>query len=1134
MKLRRLKIHNIASIEDATIDFDSAPLEGCGVFLITGKTGAGKSTILDSICLALYGTTPRLANTRMQGEAAETDGSVTLKDPRQLMRRNCGECFVCLSFRGSNEIEYESTWSAARAHRKPGRRLQPKTWTLQNLKTGTSLTKDREIEAEIIRATGLDFKQFCRTVMLAQGDFTRFLNSPDNEKAEILEKITGAEIYRHISARIFQTTSEKKAELDEMARRSGDAAIMSDEEVAMRHSALEEMRGKLETVEKRCAETEDAINRLNTFEAMRNALETALKEAARAKERTTSEETSRMAETVELWNLSAEARSLMSKLSAVTGNRKRQEERLEALGSEWLGLSVCRESLKRDSIAARMELERIELIRTKEAPREKAYENAELTATLLRNADAARKRIATAENNIKKQRLRLEQELIPRASSLNEQKNRIALAAEAAANGLDSLRNILENSGLKEKRREKEATERRLADARLAAERFEALRVYEAMRQEEDLRISHNAETLGELKIRIAGLEKAGAECARIKEEKESELARQRDTVDKFAREMRRRLHPGDRCPVCGQTIESALPSDSELTALCAIAEAAAEKARSAFEDITRERLRMEAEAATLSRSIAEIRQRRQTDDGGAHIRRRAEEAWNKCFPSAADGSATEAIERLVSALEKRAAHLSEEISEGEKTEKDIAKRAREAEELLNRTHKAEMQATAAKKDIDDCRQSIEFEQRIIEEKQNDARTCMERAAEYLAGVALDPNPENHPLEAAARLQELAGEYRLLVSGHESLKERESQRAEQLARIEESLEGIDCFYGLTENDNQAEPIDAADAVDAARRLRLAVNEAMTLIKVSRDEERACVDGIDRFISGNKRFNTGLLSELTLITPEKIREMNDCLRLTREQLVSSETLVEKARRDLASYCETWPEGAGAESVESLKTRLESLRNEQRDLLESQARTKAELEADEKTRLHRQDLLQKTAEAHAEWKKWEKLNRLFGERSGAKFRKIAQSYILASLIEKANVYMARLSDRYTLEVAAGSFVISLVDSYQGYTSRSAATISGGESFLVSLALALALSDMGIRVSSDTLFIDEGFGTLSGEPLQNAIETLRSLHRTSGRQVGIISHVRELRECLPVQIRVERDGNLSAGRIRIIPDL
>ncbi len=128
------------------------------------------------------------------------------------------------------------------------------------------------------------------------------------------------------------------------------------------------------------------------------------------------------------------------------------------------------------------------------------------------------------------------------------------------------------------------------------------------------------------------------------------------------------------------------------------------------------------------------------------------------------------------------------------------------------------------------------------------------------------------------------------------------------------------------------------------------------------------------------------------------------------------------------------------------------------------------------------------------------------------------------------MHGLSDRYTLKVVPGTFVIMLEDAYQGYTSRSAATISGGESFLVSLSLALALSDIGGRLAVDTLFIDEGFGTLSGEPLRKAVDTLRSLHAASGRHVGIISHVEELRERIPVQIRLSRSSDSSSSIIRI----
>ena len=111
--------------------------------------------------------------------------------------------------------------------------------------------------------------------------------------------------------------------------------------------------------------------------------------------------------------------------------------------------------------------------------------------------------------------------------------------------------------------------------------------------------------------------------------------------------------------------------------------------------------------------------------------------------------------------------------------------------------------------------------------------------------------------------------------------------------------------------------------------------------------------------------------------------------------------------------------------------------------------------------------------------------------------------------------------------------LEDAYQGFVTRAASTISGGESFLVSLSLALALSDIGQRLSVDTLFIDEGFGTLSGEPLQNAINTLHALHTQAGRHVGIISHVEELKERIPIQIQVNQEGSHSSSTIRIVPE-
>ena len=159
-------------------------------------------------------------------------------------------------------------------------------------------------------------------------------------------------------------------------------------------------------------------------------------------------------------------------------------------------------------------------------------------------------------------------------------------------------------------------------------------------------------------------------------------------------------------------------------------------------------------------------------------------------------------------------------------------------------------------------------------------------------------------------------------------------------------------------------------------------------------------------------------------------------------------------------------------------------------------------------------------------------MLGSADGAKFRKIAQSYILGELLNSANGYLHYFNDRYELEASPGKLIILVRDLYQGDLT-SVNTLSGGESFMVSLALALALSStMGKIFTIDTIFIDEGFGSLSGNYLDNVIETLNRLYEMGGRRVGLISHVEALKERVTTQIQVYRDPkNNTVSRVSIV---
>ena len=202
MKIKYLKIRNIASIESGDIDFENGLIDResghpTSLFLITGDTGSGKSVILDCISMALYGTTPRVKSVSdsRNNTYKNNDGEeIAVNNIRQYTRIGISwkdDCYTELYFTGNDGIDYVSRFSLGRTTRRNYRNPE---WKL-TIDDSTTLDKRDEIKERIQKAVGLSFEQFSRMAMLAQGQFATFLTGKKEERERILEQLTATDIF---------------------------------------------------------------------------------------------------------------------------------------------------------------------------------------------------------------------------------------------------------------------------------------------------------------------------------------------------------------------------------------------------------------------------------------------------------------------------------------------------------------------------------------------------------------------------------------------------------------------------------------------------------------------------------------------------------------------------------------------------------------------------------------------------------------------------------------------------------------------------------------------------------------------------------------------------------------------------
>lgn len=1128
MKFQKLIIHNIASIEDATIDFTAEPLRSSEVYLITGDTGAGKSIILDSICLSLFADTPRLDSTRMQGESED---ELKVNDPRQLMRLNTGEAYTALTFVGNNGVSYEAVWSVARARKKPGGKLQSKSWILKNIGTGISFAKDAEIKAEITKALGVDFPQFCRTTMLAQGDFARFLNSKDDEKAEILEKVSGMDIYSRIGSMIYRMTDDKKKAYEAAERKVGGITLLSAEEIDEKKAEISVMNAESEALKNDLEQSTNKATWIERKAEFSHKLTLAQEELSKAIEEIRQASFIEGETMVKEWNGTIEVRAYLSKRNEAQSAIDTLEKKLKSLSDTYTHLSGEQEFASKEKENVRTKLEDKKAWLKSMEEKSSVYGSAQALLSSLNSISLSRKFISHKEEEILTETKTLNEELTPSLDAAVSALKDATCRYDNKALEVKSKEKDLEELGLKRLRANYSSAKDQIARLDKAIERC---KTYTNVCNDIEKRKAALDETFKALEEKqkksremLPEVEKSDKE---LKELQDS-ARKLKDSVDKFAKTMRAELKEGDVCPVCRQKIISSLPNEDELALAYKVLSDQVNIAENKLKKLSSEKNILDAEILSLNSSYTREKKLLDSDQSVKRANDNALEALREC--GCQDPNL---LGQMKAESKSRCDELEGMIKEGEKKEQDLKDLEKALTILRTEKEKRQESKAAAEKAVNECNGRIGIARSLITSKQADISTEEETIKSILGedSTIWKEDWRKAPEGFAAELSEEVKIYNEAIKARDELSAKLTHAENYLLTIQGPMDSILKSMPSWKELPSHTSTRLRDIRQEASVLSTDLSTTLYQLNTETNTAKDNAEKLKIFLEENTALSETRLEELNAISPSVIEKIQTTINQGHSNVTAKQTLLGSIEAMIRELERKKPEFDEQDSIESLKERIDKLQDKQRELGERKGGVELLLKQDEDHRASLGTLRIEADQKKAEYESWDQLNSFLGDQKGAKFRKIAQSYVLSSLIHSANAYMKTLSDRYTLKVTPGTFVISTEDAYQGYASRPTSTISGGETFLVSLALALALSDIGQQLSADTLFIDEGFGSLNGEPLQNAINTLRSLHRKLGRHVGIISHVKEVQETIPVQIRVTRVGTSSTSQVEIISAL
>ena len=1136
MKFLQLEILNLASLDKQggeVINFEEGALGESTIFSIVGPTGSGKSTLLDAICLALYNRAPRYP--RKKGDKNQnieifgaTDASENNRlaptDSRNILTRGKKEGYSKLTFLANNGSIYRAEWHV-RFQRV--RYENAKTALYKITRNGEEITEETADWNELPNIIGLDYDQFLRTVLIAQGSFANFLTAKENERYELLEKLIGCEeTYTNIATEIKKAKDQATDAYNQMSASvevvkqnllNDEELIQLQEEIARLEKAEKELDSQLKAISKDLQwfeENDKQIKQISICQTDMEQASDAIKEMQSQILRlqlhdevqpavNLLQEVERQTQSIHEQEgniLKAEA-NIKSQESAINESEKTLASLKEAVGKAQEQLEKALPIIaEARALKTKMEAAMPNLKEKKEALELAQKEN----QTALKDVEENARNIQKWEAETEKANLALK----TTKEEIAKQKQVLYEATQAAEQAWETEKNKTAGQNIEELQNSKAIADRKLQDVQQAIKVVAHLDAATAEKQKNEERIQllgkRNAEideALGKLTIEALTQETLtlrNAYTLMVSEKWEIHRAN---------------LTEGKPCPLCGSTThpyhtdnKQFEEATTELSQLLKVKENLLKLQQKQEKNLSGERKQNDGEVQTLQKQ-----QKKLSGEIATY-----EEEWKALIAQYPKIPKAEAeLKSLLPIYENKAKDASSKLSLFNKIQKEIERLTQLKDKAVKDEAAYESKAST-----------------ILNSAQESTSICTTKLAEHKALTTNLISQEKNKKEAYEKalqawnntkkeMEEWQAQYQQILNGEEP------DAAEQrlTAAKDEATKAAD---DQNENINKLK----AELANSKGSHQTMLSQNKTTKETLQTKEKELDLWIEEY---NKQLAEKSI-EPSLIDRNTIREMlhsaEDWNAIRREKdekekaVASTTALYQNAEKAHQQHLEHQP-AQTRDALLAIQQEYQE-RSQRNELIAANARMQNHQEAVKQLGDKAEALKLVTQEKDD----WTAITDAIGA-DGKTLRKIAQCYTLSFLIAHANQEIRKFNSRYELQQVKHSLGIRVIDHDRADDIRDTTSLSGGETFIVSLGLALGLSALSSRnISFENLFIDEGFGTLDPDTLATVIDSLAMLQSSQGKKVGVISHTDTMSERITTQIRIIKNGNSGSSHIEIYP--